>query len=74
MAKAKKFRVYLERQMHVSGFIVVEADGPEDAENHVIKMMNDGKKPLQTMDKRISWDDPAYLDNTFSTTGDVDEV
>ena len=73
MAKAKKFRVYLERQMHVSGFIVVEADGPEDAENHVIKMMNDGKKPLQTMDG-ISWDDPAYLDNTFSTTGDVDEV
>ena len=37
-------------------------------------MMNDRKNPLQTLDKRIEWDYPATLDNTFSTTGDVDEA
>ena len=71
---AKKFRVTVERQMIVSGYIEVLADGPEQAEKQVIKMMDDREKPLQTLDERIEWDTPTTMDNTFATTGDVEEA
>jgi hypothetical protein len=67
-----KFSVTVEKQLVVSGKIEVEAKTPEEAENKVIKMMT--KENLQTIDPRITWGTPAYVDCSFQTTGDVDEV
>ena len=68
----KTFSVSVEKQLLVTGKINIEAANAEDAEAQVRKMME--KRVLQTLDPRIVWDEPEYVDWTFQATGDVDDA
>lgn len=59
--------VRLERVF--TGHIPIDANSPEEAEAIVRKMMANKRNPLQTVDARIEWGEPEYVDGSF----DVDE-
>lgn len=63
-----KYRVSVEKQMLVTGTVEVFSDSAESAEEQVAELIESGK--LQTTD--VDWDDPTYVDHSFTTTGDVD--
>ena len=62
------FRVYVEKMMLVSGVIEIKASSAQAAEEKALKMI----KKMQTNDARIEWDEPEYVDGTFTVTGDID--
>lgn len=66
--KKKKFRVSVQKKYVVSGTIEVDA-----ADAYAARMKVEAIR-LQSNDRRISWDDPEYVDFSFNTTGEVDEV
>lgn len=63
-----KYRVSVEKQMLVTGTVEVFSESADSAEEQVAKLIESGK--LQTTD--VAWDDPTYVDHSFTTTGDVD--
>jgi hypothetical protein len=71
-----KFKVTLEKQQTITGFITVEARSEDAAERAVNRMILDRNNPLQTTDSRIKWieDEPLYNDGSFQTAGDVERA
>jgi len=69
-----QFLVSVEKQQILTGKITVEAKNADEALKSVKKLMSDIEDPLQTADDRIEWDEPTYVDDSFTTTEDVDEV
>ena len=69
---SKKFRVTVEKMLLQSGVIEVSAEDAPAALKKVFQDVYTGR--MQTTDKRITWDDPEYIDNSFQTTGDVEEA
>lgn len=68
-----EYRVSVEKTSRQTGVITIEAASSFAAKEKVKEMMEDTKNPLQTIDDRIEWDDPEYIDFSFQTTGDVEE-
>ncbi len=67
-----KFVVFVEKKLTVSGSMIVYADDEFAAEKKVHDMITSGK--LQSSEDQINWDDPDYVDLSFTTTGDVDDA
>jgi len=63
-----KYRVSIEKTCRFTGSIEVEAADAAQAIGAVQLMISKGK--LQTTE--IEWDDGEYVDESFTTTGDVD--
>jgi hypothetical protein len=63
-----KFKVSVEKVCRQTGAIEVDAADAAQAIGAVQIMISKGK--LQTTE--IEWDDPEYVDDSFTTTGDVD--
>ena len=65
-----KYTVSVEKSMYVTGTVTVSnCESPQQAIDLVEGRIDTGD--LQTTD--VTWGDPQYEDNTFATTGDVDE-
>lgn len=64
-----KYKVIVEKTMYSTGAVPVYADSPNEAIDKVYAMITDGS--LQT--SHVHWPDPTYEDNSFTTTGDVDD-
>jgi hypothetical protein len=62
-----EFYVEVVKKQTVSGKIRVEAEDSYAAVKKVRAMMNDKENTLQTTDDRISWEDPEYDDDSFTT-------
>jgi hypothetical protein len=69
-----QFTVTVQKYQYVSGTIEVEADSDTEAIGVVHEMMDHPTNPLQAVDPRIMWDVPVYEEDSFDTTGDVDEA
>lgn len=65
-----KFNVSVEKQLLVTGIVVVEADSADEAIAITDERIVCGE--LETTHPQ--WDDPEYEDFTFVTTGDVEET
>jgi hypothetical protein len=65
-----EFTVTVEKKQVVSGTITVKAKDGTEALEKIREKIESGE--LQTLDPKISWDDPEYIDFSFNATGDVD--
>ena len=69
--KERSYAVTLEKTFYQSGVIEIFAESADEAQEKADQLIREG---LQTRDERIHWDDPVYIDFSFSTTGDIEEV
>ncbi len=65
-----KFKVSVEKQMYATGVVDIEAETPDAAWKLVEYRIAAGE--IQTT--AVEWDDPEYIDFSFGTTRDVDEI
>jgi hypothetical protein len=66
----KTFLVCVEKKQYLTGHVKVEAKDLDAAIRDVRNQIDNGD--LQTTD--VTWGDPEYEDDSFDTTGDVDET
>lgn len=67
---AQMFELPMVKHYRCKGTIEIEAENLEEAVDKLEKMMYDRQNPLQTVDPRISWEEPEYLDDTFDINWD----
>ena len=63
------FRVFVEKEYVVRGHIEVQAGSRHEALQVIEKQMDERR--LQTVDARIQWGEPEYIDFSFQTTGEA---
>jgi hypothetical protein len=64
------FRVFVEKEYVVRGYIELEASGREGPLRTIEEQMRERR--LQSCDPRIQWEEPEYVDFSFQATGEVE--
>lgn len=61
------FKLDLQKQQTVEGFVVVKADTLAAAEAKLDALLDNEDEPLESDDSRIKWEEPQDQSNTFES-------